>query len=68
MAENKKRYNDGDGLKGTVPNFDGGNFTRKDVMKWKHNGPQQAGRQTPVNGRGLSTFANRTRLPRYTKK
>jgi len=73
MAKQKKeeqksgQYQAGDALKGTVPNFDAINFRNRDVMRWTE-GSTTPQKQTPVNAQGLSTFANRMKLPRYTKK
>jgi hypothetical protein len=63
----KQQYQAGDALEGTVPNFDAINFKNRDVMKWTEiTGGRQT--QTPVSVSGLSTLANRTKLPRYNKK
>lgn len=65
--EKKEGYQSGDALKGTVPDLNDINFRNKDVMKWTE---LTAGRQmqTPVSVSGLSTLANKTKLPRYSKK
>ena len=64
MAEKKKQV---DESKGTVPNFDAINFRNRDVMRWTE-GSTTSQKQSPVSAQGLATFANRMKLPRYTKK
>lgn len=67
QPEKKAQYEQGDALKGTVPNLNDINFRNRDVMKWSEitSGRQ---RQTPVSVQGLATLSSKTKLPRYSKK
>jgi hypothetical protein len=62
--EKKKDYVKGDALKGTTPDFSAENFKTKDVMKWSEI-KKGHDKIEPIKLPGLSTLANKTKLPRY---
>ena len=68
--QKKEGYQSGDALKGTVPDLNDVNFRNRDVMRWsdEYAAASSNRKQTPAQAQGLATFANRMKLPRYTKK
>jgi len=62
--EKKKDYVSGDALKGTTPDFSAENFKTKDVTKWSEI-KKGHDKIESIKLPGLSTLANKTKLPRY---